>query len=224
MLELRNIPRRMECYDISNLGQSFAVGSMAVFVDGSPVKENYRHFKIREIGGQDDYAMLGEVLARRLAYLEHDRMDIENSFYIAPDLIIIDGGKGQYNRSLEVLEREKAAGIDLISIAKKEEIIFSRSYPEGIKLDLDSPYMRIITNIRDEAHHFAVSYHRKLRGKHMVWSILDEIRGIGPRKKRYINQHAGSVDELKGYSIEKLMNIKGISYRDALNIYNYLHK
>jgi len=224
ILKLNAIPRHMECYDISNLGASFAVGSMVVFADGSPVKENYRHFRIRSIGGQDDYAMLDEVLSRRLSHLQGSGMDIENSFNTVPDLIIIDGGKGQYNVGRKVLVRYGLDQIDLISIAKREEVIFAKSFPEGIKLELGSPHMRIITNIRDQAHHFAVSYHRRLRSKYMVWSVLEEIKGIGPKKIKYIRQQVGSLGELKHYSVENLMNIKGISYKDALNIYNYWHK
>ncbi len=224
ILGLNNIPRRMECYDISNLGHSFPVGSMVVFEDGAPLKKNYRHFKVKEVPGQDDYRMIEEVLSRRLKYLEGASLDIENSFYIKPGLIIIDGGKGQFSTASRLLEDRGLDDIDLISIAKKEEKIFCTKYLQGIRLNLDENYMRTIIKIRDEAHRFAVSYHKKIRGKYMTASLLDSIKGIGEKKKSYIMQTIKGINELRNSSIEELMNIKGISYRDAKNIYNFLHK
>jgi len=224
ILNLKNIPRRMECYDISNLKDTFAVGSMAVFANGLHLKDNYRHFKVKEIAAQDDCAMLREVLKRRIRYLEGDRFDMENSFFIPPDLIIIDGGKAQYNTAFNLLKEEGLDSIDLISIAKKEEVVFCSSYPQGIKLEVDKGYMRVLIRIRDEAHRFAVGYHRRLRGKYMTSSFLDQVKGIGEKKKKYITESISSMEELKKSSVQKLMNIKGISYKDAINIYNYLHK
>ncbi|MGM0365822.1 MAG: excinuclease ABC subunit UvrC [Actinomycetota bacterium] len=223
-LKLKNIPRRMECYDISNLKETFAVGSMAVFADGMPDKDSYRHFKIKNVSAQDDCAMLGEVLGRRIRYLGKDRFDMENSFFNPPDLIIVDGGKAQYNTASAVLNREGITGIDLISIAKKEEVAFCSGYPRGIKLEAGKSYARVLIRIRDEAHRFAVDYHRRLRGKYMTSSFLDQIKGIGEKKKKYITESISSMEELKKSSVQELMNIKGISYKDAINIYNYLHK
>ncbi|MEE8324648.1 MAG: excinuclease ABC subunit UvrC [Candidatus Humimicrobiaceae bacterium] len=224
ILGLNNIPRKLECYDISNLGERFPVGSMTVALDGEIKKEYYRHFKIRSIKGQDDCAMLAEMVTRRLRYLEGPVKDSSNSFYIRPDLIIIDGGKAQFNTISRILDQKGIDTIDILSIAKKEEMIFCRRYQNGIKFDLDSEILRVLIRLRDEAHRFAVKYHRKLRDSYMTNSLLDEIKGIGQKKKAYILDNVDSIEVLKEKSIEDIMNIKGISYRDAVNIYNSFHR
>jgi len=224
ILGLKNIPRKLECYDISNLGERFPVGSMTVALDGEIKKEYYRHFKIRSIKGQDDCAMLAEMVTRRLRYLEGPVKDSSNSFYIRPDLIIIDGGKAQFNTISRILDQKGIDTIDILSIAKKEEMIFCRRYQNGIKFDLDSEILRVLIRLRDEAHRFAVKYHRKLRDSYMTNSLLDEIKGIGQKKKAYILDNVDSIEVLKEISIEDIMNIKGISYKDAVNIYNSFHR
>lgn len=224
-LALSNIPRRIECYDISNLRESFAVGAMVVFKDGYPLKNNYRHFKIKTVRGQDDFAMLQEILERRLSYLKKSKISIDESFYQRPDLIIIDGGRGQLASAREVLEEKGfKKSIDLISIAKKEEIIFGDRHPEGIKLNKDTGSMRIVLRLRDEAHRFALQYHRKIRDKNMVFSFFDSVRGIGEKKKTILYENFNSVDELKNQDIKVLLELKGINYTDAKNIYDALHK
>lgn len=224
VLGLANIPRRVECFDISNLKNSFPVGSMVVFVDGNPLNSNYRHFKINTVSGQDDCRMIEEIITRRLKYLKGSKINIEDSFYIKPDLMVIDGGKAQFNAACNVLRQKGIFNIDVISIAKKEEIIFCNKYIRGIKLDKNSNFMMIVTKIRDESHRFAVNYHRKLRDRYMTNSILDGIKGIGEKKKYYIFEKINSIDELKSSSIRDLLNIKGLSYRDAVNVYNSFHK
>ena len=224
ILGLKNIPRKLECYDISNLGERFPVGSMTVALDGEIKKEDYRHFKIRYVSGQDDCAMLAEMVTRRLKYLEGPVKDTSNGFYIRPDLIIIDGGKAQFNAINRILDQKGITVIDIISIAKKEEMIFCCRYQNGIKFDLDSEILRVLIRLRDEAHRFAVGYHRKLRDSYMTNSLLDEIKGIGQKKKTHILENIDSVDDLKEKSIEDIMNMKGLSYRDAVNIYNSLHR
>ena len=224
-LTLRNIPRRIECYDISNLKDSFAVGAMVVFKDGHPMKNNYRHFKIKTVSGQDDFAMLQEVLERRLRYLKKSKINIDESFYQKPDLIIIDGGKGQLSAAQEVfVKNEITESIDLISIAKKEEIIFGSCHPEGIKINKDTGSMRLVLRLRDEAHRFALGYHRKLRDKNMIFSFFDSVKGIGEKKKTIIYENFNSIEELKNQDVNNLLKIKGISYTDAKNIYDALHK
>jgi excinuclease ABC subunit C len=224
MLGFINIPRRIECFDISNIGPSFAVGSMVVFVDGGPLNSNYRHFKIKNVRGQDDFAMLAEVVSRRLKYLEQSKINIENSFYIKPDLMVIDGGKAQFNAVKKIFEEKNIKDIDLMSIAKKEEIIFSEKFLSGIKLDLSSSSMKVIIKIRDEAHRFAISYHKKLRDKNMTRSILDGIKGIGEKKREYILEKFSTIEELKSSKIEDLLKIKGLSYRDAVSIFDSLNR
>lgn len=224
MLELKNIPRRIECYDISNLGESFTVGSMTVANDGELIPSQYRHFKIRMVEGQDDCAMLKEVTSRRLRYLYKENSDIKESFCQKPDLIVIDGGKAQFNAVRIVLKKHSFTMIDMISIAKKEEMIFSNKFKNGIKFYTGNEMLRIIIKLRDEAHRFALEYHRKLREKYMTNSILDEIKGIGEIKKAYILNRIGSIDALKDMGVDDIANIKGINYSDAVNIYNSLHR
>ncbi len=223
-LGLNNIPRRIECYDISNLGENFPVGSMTVACDGEINPRHYRHFKIRSISGQDDYAMLEEIVKRRLKYLNVPVTGIMDSFHQKPDLMVIDGGKAQYSTVKKVVDSKRLGSIDVISIAKKEEMIYCDRFRSGMKLDPGSDYMRIIIRLRDEAHRFALGYHRKLRNRYMTDSVLDQIKGIGIKKKTYIMKNIESIDELKEKNIEELMNIKGINYRDAVNIYDCFHR
>ncbi|MCX6384518.1 MAG: excinuclease ABC subunit UvrC, partial [Actinobacteria bacterium] len=224
-LKLRNIPRRIECYDISNLKESFPVGSMVVFIDGIPAKNDYRHFKIKTVTGQDDFKMMHEVLKRRLRYLNNSKIEIEESFYQKPDLIIIDGGKGQLSAAKDaLLETKISEQIDLISLAKKEEIIFSDYFKNGISFDKNENFMRMIIKIRDETHRFAVEFHQKLRDKNMTKSFLDNIKGIGEKKKHYIYEKSNSLGDLKNLAVSDLADIRGLTYQDAKNIYDALHK
>jgi len=224
ILGLGNIPRRIECYDISNLGPSYPVGSMTVALDGELNPSQYRHFRIKTVKGQDDCAMLAEVAGRRLRYLAEAGKGMKESFYQKPDLIVIDGGKPQFGAVKKVLEGYGITGVDLVSIAKKEERIFCPKFKSGLKFDADSQPLRIIIKLRDEAHRFAIGYHRKIRGKGMIYSVLDEIKGIGQKKKRYIMDSIGSIEELSDMEVDDIVNIKGINYRDAVNIYKSFHK
>lgn len=229
-LGLKKVPRRIECFDISNIGPDFAVGSMAVLSDGSPLLSNYRHFRIKSVAGQDDFAMISEVLRRRLKYLEGSTLDIAESFYTIPDLILIDGGIQQYNAARKVLDEFSISGsrafeiIDLASIAKKEETVFCEKYKDGINPDVSINYMKILLRARDEAHRFALGYHRKLRDKNMTRSVLDGIKGIGEKKKSLILEKYPGLIELKSCMLEDFIRIKGLSYKDALNVYNSLNR
>jgi excinuclease ABC subunit C len=229
MLGLKNFPQRIECYDISNLKNTFPAGSMSVAVNGIPVNSSYRHFKIKEVKGQDDCRMIGEVITRRLRHFRGKNSESENtvkddSFSVKPDLIVIDGGKAQYNTVKRILDKNQVDDIDVISIAKKEETIFCGKYPEGIKLNLDEKGTGVIIKVRDEAHRFAVKYHRKIRGRGMFNSELDGIKGIGEKKKKSILESAGSIVKLKSMKVEDLIKIKELSHRDAVNIYRSIHK
>jgi len=224
-MHLKNIPRRIECYDISNIKNSFPVGSMVVFIDGMPARNNYRHFKVKNVAGQDDFAMLREILERRLEYLSKSNINFEESFYQKPDLIIVDGGKGQFNIAKKVLLEKFFDGkIDLMSIAKKEETLFGEFYPNGINFPKDINFMRLIIKIRDEAHRFAIQYHKKLRDKNMLSSFLDNIKGIGEKKKSLIYEKYNSLDDLKNLNVDEFLKINGLNYKDAKNIYDALHK
>ena len=198
---------------------------MVVFADGVPARNNYRHFKIRESDGQDDYKMMQELLKRRLKYLSNSKIEIEESFYQKPDLIIIDGGKGQLSAAREVLtDFGMTDQIDLVSLAKKEEIVFSEIFKEGISFEKSKNFMRLIIRIRDETHRFSVEFHQKLRDNNMTRSFLDNIKGIGEKKKQYIYEAANSIDDLKNMSLKDLADIKGITYGNAKNIYDALHR
>jgi len=224
-LKLKNIPRRIECYDVSNLGSSFPVGSMVVFIDGVPARDNYRHFKIKTVEGQDDFKMIQELLMRRLKYLSNSKIEIEESFYQKPDLIIIDGGRGQLSAAVEVFADCGVTDlIDLVSLAKKEEIIFSNIFKDGISFEKGKNFMRLIIRIRDETHRFSVGFHQKLRDSNMTKSLLDDIRGIGEKKKQYIFEASDSTDSIKNFSLKDLADIKGLTYNDAKNIYDALHR
>jgi excinuclease ABC subunit C len=168
--------------------------------------------------------MMGEIVTRRLRYLEGGEIKKRNSFYEKPDLIIIDGGKAQFNTASKLISKRQIQDIDIISIAKKEETIFCSKYPDGIKLDLSDNYMHVLIKVRDEAHRFAVNYHRRLRGRSMTDSLLDGIKGIGEKKKKYIFENISSIEELKSKTIKNLMNIKGLNYKDATNIYRNIHR
>jgi len=228
LLGLKNIPLKIECYDISNLKSSFPVGSISVAVGGKISNDKFRHFKIKNVEGQDDCRMIAEVVTRRLRYLKDISGMKENSkkddiFYQKPDLIVIDGGKAQYNTVRNILIKEQIEDIDVISIAKKEEVIFCDKYTNGIKLDLRESYVRILIKVRDEAHRFAVKYHRQLRDKNMLNSVFDGIKGIGEKKKRIIMESNNSMGELKSMTVRDLTDIKGIGYKDAVKIYRSLH-
>jgi excinuclease ABC subunit C len=225
ILGLRNIPRRVECYDISNLKDSFAVGSMVVLKDGEPSNKDYRQFRIRTLRGQNDYGMIAELLIRRLRHLKKSDIDIGDTFHIRPDLIIVDGGLGQLNIANDVLAKTGYNHlVDLISIAKKEERLFSIEHPEGLSLSRDESALRIIIKARDEAHRFAINYHKKIRDKDMTKSVLDGIKGIGKKKTAYIFEKYRSLDELRGVSVQQLAEIKGITYKDAQNIFNAINR
>ncbi len=228
LLGLKNIPLKIECYDISNLKSSFPVGSISVAVGGKISNDKFRHFKIKNVEGQDDCRMIAEVVTRRLRYLKNisamkENLKKEDIFYQKPDLIVIDGGKAQYNTVRNILIKELIEDIDVISIAKKEEVIFCDKYPDGMKLDLRESYVRILIKVRDEAHRFAVKYHRQLRDKNMLNSVFDGIKGIGEKKKRIIMESSNSMGELKSMTVRDLTDIKGIGYKDAVKIYRSLH-
>ncbi len=219
-LGLEKPPVRIEGYDISTLQGTNTVGSMVVFVQGTPSKKDYRRFRIRavrRIGEPNDYAAMREMLERRFrrALEEGPEMPGErerNKWRVLPDLIVIDGGKGQLGVALEVLEefglRER---IPAVGLAKKEELVFLPGQEEPLRLPPTSPALRLLVHVRDESHRFAVGYHRKLRGKASVASRLDEIPGIGPRRRRALLKAFGSVDAIKEASVDDLAAVPGMN-------------
>lgn len=211
ILRLKNIPKRIEAYDISHLGGTLAVGSMVVFINGVPDKSRYRKFKIKSIKGIDDFGMLKEVVIRRFKHKDWDY----------PDLLVIDGGKGQLNAVLDVLPPDFSG--DIISIAKKEEIIFSNKLDLPIRLNKDNEVLRLIMHLRDEAHRFAITYNRKKR-KEKLKSVLDDIKGLGPKKLKILREYYPDIDMIRRASTEELSKLPGFSIKLSERIINKINK
>lgn len=208
---LSRTPYRIEGFDISNLGPSQAVASLVCFQDGAPLKSKYRRFRIKEVQGPDDVAMIGEVLQRRLR-----RLRAEGD--APPDLILIDGGAGQVGRAAEVMAGEGFADIPLLGLAKREELIVLPGRPEPLRLPRRSPALRLLQRVRNEAHRFAIGYHRRLRSKDQVRSGLDPLPGIGARKRAVLLRHFGSLEAIRSAPAEMLRQVPGIGPRTVERI------
>jgi excinuclease ABC subunit C len=217
-LDLPRLPYRIECYDISNTQGTESVGAMVVFAGGQPQKDAYRKFKIRGVSGPNDYASLQEVLRRRL----ERGIEGDAKFSDMPDLIVIDGGKGQLSAACEVTA-ELGVEIPTISLAKRFEEVFlpGRSDPEI--LPRNSQALFLLQRLRDEAHRFGLTYHRKLRGKKQTRSALDDVRGIGARRRQALLKHFGSVDKMKQASVQELAMAPGMTRPVAEELYRNLH-
>jgi excinuclease ABC subunit C len=225
-LGIPKIPRRIEAFDISDISGKNAVASMVVFEDGAPKKNSYRRYKI-ETAGPDDYGMMREVLMRRYKKLIHEKEEMENSLLKIvdqPDLIVVDGGKGQLNVALTVLKLLNLTNIPVIGLAKEFEHIFIPEVSTPIILPPNSNALHLLQRIRDEAHRFAINYHKKLRSKMIKDSLLDHINGVGPKRKINLLKHFGSLQKLSEANIEQISQVKGINQSLALKIYEYIHK
>src|SRR3954452_9512787 len=228
-LGMDTIPMRIECFDISNLMHAHTVASMVVFEGGAPKKSDYRRFGIRE-AVQDDFAAMGEVLSRRMAqYVKqrelspHDK-DYDESFASVPALIVIDGGKGQLSSALQEVGPFRELGVTVVSLAKRIEEVFLPGQPAPLLLDHDSPELQLLQRVRDEAHRFAVEFHRSRRDRSMTPSILDELPGVGPARKRQILQHFGSPERFLEARREELESVPGLPGKVAREIHAHLHK
>ena len=220
-LGLKSIPLRMECYDISNISGTNKVCSMVVFKNGEPSKKDYRKFKIKTVKGSNDFASLAEALSRRLTRLRNGDGE---SFKERPDLLIIDGGKGQLSSTYEVLAQEGFADIDIVSLAKRIEEVFKPDSSSPILLKPASAELRMLQRIRDEAHRFAITFHRQIRGKKQTESELDQISGIGPKKRDELLRIFGTSEKIAEASIEELESVKSINTALAITIYKHFHK
>ena len=221
LLDLKKPLRRIEAYDISNLGDRFAVGSMVVLEDGKPASSEYRRFKIRSVEGQNDFAMMQEIITRRFRRALAD----DEKFNKLPDLMLIDGGKGQLSAAqaaMKTFAASKLPDIPMIALAKRVEEIFVPGKSEPIVLREDNPTLHTIQRLRDEAHRFAITYHRRLRQKSLSASVLDEIPNVGPRRKQALLQHFGSIEAIREASLDKLLAVKGIPRSVAENIRKHL--
>jgi excinuclease ABC subunit C len=223
-LALPRIPVRIECYDLSNTMGTNSVASMVVFQGGRPAKGEYRRFRIRTVEGADDPASMAEVVRRRLERFKTG----DEKFMPAPDLILLDGGKGQLSAVVSVLEDlevgEGLPDITLRSLAKRNEEVFEPGRPEPVVLERNSPELHLLQRVRDEAHRFANAYHRKLRGQAMTASVLDELPGVGPKRKKRILDHFGTPETFVGASLEELEAVPGLPGRVAREIHARLHR
>jgi excinuclease ABC subunit C len=225
-LGLGEAPLRIECYDISNLGTTDVVGSMVVFEDALPKKSDYRKFKIRSVAGQDDFASMGEMIRRRFQrYLdEADReKDRASRFSYRPGLVVIDGGKGQLNRAVEVLADLGLSDIPVASLAKRFEEVFRPGEAEPRIIPRGSEALYLLQRIRDEAHRFAVGYQRTKRTPRMTSSLLDDLPGVGDVRKKALVRHFGSVKGLLAAAPDDIALVPGIGPGLAVRIYNALH-
>ena len=223
-LALPKLPVRIECYDISNTMGTNSVASMVVFQGGRPTKDQYRRFRVKAVEGADDFASMAEVIRRRL-----ERLKIgDEKFAQAPDLILLDGGKGQLSAVVPVFEEvkvgEELPDIPLRSLAKRDEEVFEPGRPEPVVLERDSPELHLLQRVRDEAHRFANTYHRKLRSTEMTRSVLDELPGVGPTRKKKILEHFGTPEAFLGASLEELEAVPGLPGRVAREVHARLHR
>src|SRR6476660_9481684 len=225
-LNLESLPLRIECYDISNIQGESVVGSMVVFQDAMPKKAHYRKFGVRSLDGQDDFAALGEVVSRRFTRLQDGAAaeDYDESFAATPNLVVIDGGKGQLASALAAMQAYDLPRVAVIALAKREEEVFVPGQSDPIVLDRDSPGLHLLQRIRDEAHRFALGFHRQRRDAKARESIFDTLPGVGPVRRRALLRHFGSAERFLAASQEELEGVPGIPERTARSIYAQLHK
>jgi excinuclease ABC subunit C len=240
-LGLDTIPLRIECFDISTLMGTNTVASMVVFEGGAPKKSDYRRFKVRfderavangtgTIGRPDDFAAMEEVLGRRMRQFERQRdvsphdKEYDPSFAALPNVIVIDGGKGQLAAGLRALQPFRDRGVLVVSLAKRIEEVFIPGRGEPLRLAHDTPELQLLQRVRDEAHRFAITHHRLRRDRAMTASILDELPGVGPARKRALLAHFGSPDAILGATREELEAVPGIPGKLARDVYRELHK
>ncbi|HEV2074027.1 MAG TPA: excinuclease ABC subunit UvrC [Thermomicrobiales bacterium] len=220
-LDLPRMPRRIECYDNSNLQGTSPVASMVVFEDGKPAKKEYRRFNIKTVVGADDFASMAEVLTRRFRRAREADEEKEGKWTTLPDLVIVDGGKGQLSAAVAALE-DVGMQVPICGLAKENEEIFLPGRPDPILLPRDSQALFLVQRVRDEAHRFAITFHRSTRSKSAFKSRLDEIPGIGPTRKKALIRAFGSVKAIQAASVEELSAVEGINTAVAENIKSHL--
>lgn len=217
ILGLGAAPEAIEAFDVSNIMGKEAVGSMIYFYKGRPRKSEYRKFRIKTISAIDDYAMMREIVRRRYSRLVREKL-------MLPDLVIIDGGKGHLRAGIDELDKAGAGHIPAIGIAKQFEHIYVKGSAEPVILPKESKALHLLKRIRDEAHRFAISYHKSLRGKIIALSELDGIKGIGKKRKRALMKCFGTMDRIKSASLEELLKVGEMSEKAAHNVIGYFKK
>ncbi len=219
-LGLVEIPSRMECFDNSHIQGRDTVSSMVVFIDGKAAPKEYRRFRLRTETNGDDYAAMREALTRRFERaLENDA-----KFTSLPDLLVIDGGRGQLNVALAVMDETGFSHIPVIGLAEERDVVYLPDEKEPLFLKRNSPELYVLQRIRDEAHRFAITYHRTLRAKNALYSVLDDIDGIGDKRKRALFDTFLTIDAIKAADVEALTGAPGMSKTAAQSVFDYFHK
>jgi excinuclease ABC subunit C len=224
-LGLAQAPLRIECYDISNLGPTDKVGSMVVFEDGLPKRQDYRRFQIKGVQGQDDFASMEEMLRRRFMRMLKEQEEAPTSgrrFSYPPSLVVVDGGRGQLAMASKVLA-ELGLAIPHVGLAKRLEEVYFPDGPEPLMIPRGSEALFVLQHLRDEAHRFAVSYHRQKREKRALSSPLDEVAGVGPARKKALLKRFGSLARLQRADVEAIADTPGIGLELARAVYELLH-
>jgi excinuclease ABC subunit C len=224
-LNLESLPIRIECYDISNIQGESPVGSMVVFQDAMPKKAHYRKFGVRSLDGQDDFAAMAEVISRRFARLQDVASDdYDEGFATVPNLVVIDGGKGQLSAALAAMQALDLPRVAVIALAKRVEEVFVPGRPDPIRLEPHSPGLQLLQRIRDEAHRFAIGFHRQRRDARSFESIFDDLQGVGPARRRALLRHFGSAERFLAATQEELEGVPALPAATARKIYAQLHK
>jgi excinuclease ABC subunit C len=227
-LNLEALPIRIECFDISTAMGQDTVGSMVVFQDAAPKKAHYRKFGVRHAasnGEPDDFAAMEEVVARRFARLSDGTgVDYDESFAATPNLVVVDGGKGQLSAALAAMQAYDLPRVAVIALAKREEEVFVPGRADPVVLDPHNPGLQLLQRIRDEAHRFAVGFHRQRRESRGFASIFDDLEGVGPSRRRALLQHFGSAEAVLNATQEELEGVPGVPAKTARHIYAQLHK
>jgi excinuclease ABC subunit C len=225
VLNLESLPLRVECFDVSNIQEDSPVAAMVVFQDGVPKKAHYRKFGMRRLDGQDDYAALAEAVSRRFAHLPtvtHEEYD--EGFATPPNLVVIDGGKGQLSAAIQAMQAYDLPRVAVISLAKREEEVFVPDQADPIRLEHHSLGLQLLQRVRDEAHRFALGFHRQRRDAKAKESIFDTLPGVGPARRRALIQHFGSAERFLEATQEELEGVPGMPAKTARSIYAQLHK
>jgi excinuclease ABC subunit C len=227
-LDLPEPPLRIECYDMSHIQGTDYVGSMVVMEDGLPKKSEYRRFKVKTVDGNDDFAAMEEVLRRRLTALLVDRErpveERSRKFSYPPQLLLVDGGKGQLGVAVKVVEELGLEDeIPVASLAKQFEEVYLPGQPDPVRIPRQSEALYLLQRVRDEAHRFAITYHRQLRGKRMTKSVLDDIPGLGPGRRKRLIKELGGVTAVKAASLDTLQSLSWLPDPVARAVFGKIH-
>lgn len=218
LLHLKQLPTRVECYDVSNVSGVDQVASMVVFTNGQKDSSQYRRFRIKTVQGANDFASMKEVLTRRFERMKQN----DGVFGKAPDLIVVDGGLGQLEYAKQAMQ-ECGVDVQIVSLAKREELVYTLNSPEPIFLPRNSYALNLLINVRDESHRFAISYFRKLHNKNSIKSVLQDVDGIGEKRRVELHRHFKSMDNLREATVEELAAVKGMTTPVAQKLFEFLH-